>query len=88
MNWRQLKSKIEEIQIYLRAVREDGPFIEAGENDICSKLVENPNAFGVFSFSLLENADKIQGSTVNGAAPTMAAITDKSYGISRPFIFM
>ena len=73
-----------------RAVREDGPFIEAGENDnlIVQKLVENPNAFGVFGFSfLLENADKIQGSTVNGAAPTMAAIADKSYGISRPLYF-
>ena len=73
-----------------RAVREDGPFIEAGENDnlIVQKVVENPNAFGVFGFSfLLENADKIQGSTVNGAAPTMAAIADKSYGISRPLYF-
>ncbi len=73
-----------------RAVREDGPFIEAGENDnlIVQKLVENPNAFGVFGFSFfLENADKIQGSTVNGAAPTMAAIADKSYGISRPLYF-
>ena len=73
-----------------RAVREDGPFIEAGENDnlIVQKLVENPNAFGVFGFSfLLENADKIQGSTVNGAAPTMVAIADKSYGISRPLYF-
>ena len=73
-----------------RAVREDGPCIEAGENDnlIVQKLVENPNAFGVFGFSfLLENADKIQGSTVNGAAPTMAAIADKSYGISRPLYF-
>ncbi len=73
-----------------RAVREDGPFIEAGENDnlIVQKLVENQNAFGVFGFSfLLENADKIQGSTVNGAAPTMAAIADKSYGISRPLYF-
>ena len=73
-----------------RAVREDGAFIEAGENDnlIVQKLVENENAFGVFGFSfLIENEDKIQGSTVDGKAPTMENIADKSYGVSRPLYF-
>ena len=73
-----------------RAVREDGAFIEAGENDnlIVQKLVENENAFGVFGFSfLIENEDKIQGSTVDGIAPTMETIADKSYGVSRPLYF-
>ena len=73
-----------------RAVREDGAFIEAGENDnlIVQKLVENENAFGVFGFSfLIENEDKIQGSTVGGIAPTMETIADKSYGVSRPLYF-
>ena len=73
-----------------RAVREDGAFIEAGENDnlIVQKLVENENAFGVFGFSfLIENEDKIQGSTVDGMAPTMETIADKSYGVSRPLYF-
>lgn len=73
-----------------RAVREDGAFIEAGENDnlIVQKLVENENAFGVFGFSfLIENKDKIQGSTVDGIAPTMETIADKSYGVSRPLYF-
>ena len=73
-----------------RAVREDGAFIEAGENDnlIVQKLVENESAFGVFGFSfLIENDDKIQGSTVNGMAPTMDTIADKSYGVSRPLYF-
>ena len=73
-----------------RAVREDGGFIEAGENDnlIVQKLVENENAFGVFGFSfLIENEDKIQGSTVDGMAPTMETIADKSYGVSRPLYF-
>ena len=73
-----------------RAVREDGAFIEAGENDnlIVQKLVENENAFGVFGFSfLIENEDKIQGSTVDGKAPTMETIADKSYGVSRPLYF-
>ena len=73
-----------------RAVREDGAFIEAGENDnlIVQKLVENENALGVFGFSfLIENEDKVQGSTVNGMAPTMETIADKSYGVSRPLYF-
>ena len=73
-----------------RAVREDGGFIEAGENDnlIVQKLVENENAFGVFGFSfLIENEDKIQGSTVDGVAPTMETIADKRYGVSRPLYF-
>ena len=73
-----------------RAVREDGAFIEAGENDnlIVQKLVENENAFGVFGFSfLIENEDKIQGSTVDGMAPTMETIADKSYAVSRPLYF-
>ena len=73
-----------------RAVREDGAFIEAGENDnlIVQKLVENENAFGVFGFSfLIENEDKIQGSTVDGMTPTMESIADKSYGVSRPLYF-
>ena len=73
-----------------RAVREDGAFIEAGENDnlIVQKLIENKNAFGVFGFSfLIENEDKIQGSAVDGEAPTMDAIADKSYSVSRPLFF-
>ena len=73
-----------------RAVREDGAFIEAGENDnlIVQKLIENESAFGVFGFSfLIENEDKIQGSTVDGMTPTMVTIADKSYGVSRPLYF-
>ena len=73
-----------------RAVREDGHYIEAGENDnlIVQKISENVNAFGVFGFSfLMENEDKIQGSLVEGVAPTMENIADKSYGISRPLYF-
>jgi phosphate transport system substrate-binding protein len=73
-----------------RAVREDGAFIEAGENDnlIVQKLIENENAFGVFGFSfLIENEDKIQGSSLDDITPTIETIADKSYGISRPLYF-
>ena len=46
------------------SVREDGAYVEAGENDvlIVRKLEANPNAFGVFGFSFLDqNADKLKG---------------------------
>jgi len=69
------------------ALREDGHYIEAGENDnlIVQKLDANPNAFGVFGFSFLEqNSDKVQGSIINGVAPTFDTIADKSYPVSRP----
>jgi phosphate transport system substrate-binding protein len=69
-----------------QSIREDGAFIEAGENDnlIVQKLDSNPNAFGVFGYSFLEeNADKIQGAKVEGVAPSFEAISDKSYPVSR-----
>ena len=71
-------------------IREDGAFIEAGENDnlIVQKLVSNPLAFGVFGFSFLDaNADKIQGATVEGAQPTFENIAGGKYKVSRSLYF-
>mgnify|MGYP001465546392 FL=1 len=73
-----------------RSVREDGPYIEVGENDnlIVSKLNANPNALGVFGYSFLDqNSDTIQGSMVDGAYPTFENIADGSYKVSRPLYF-
>ena len=72
------------------SVREDGPYIEAGENDnlIVQKLDRNPNALGIFGFSFLEqNDDKVQGSMIEGKAPEFETIADGSYPISRPLYF-
>ncbi len=72
------------------AVREDGAYIEAGENDnlIVQKLDANPNALGIFGFSFLEeNGDKVQGSTVNGVDPTFDTIAEGEYPVSRPLYF-
>ncbi len=72
------------------SVREDGPYIEAGENDnlIVQKLNANPAAFGVFGFSFLDqNADKVQGSKIDGELPTFDTISDGSYPVSRPLYF-
>jgi phosphate transport system substrate-binding protein len=71
-------------------VREDGPYIEAGENDnlIVQKLDNNTNALGIFGFSFLEqNDDKVQGSKIEGTAPEFETIADGSYPISRPLFF-
>lgn len=68
-------------------VRSDGAYVDSGENDnlIVQKLEANPKAIGVFGFSYLEeNADKLQGLTMNGVQPTYAAITDFSYPGARP----
>ena len=74
------------------AIREDGAYIEAGENDnlIVQKLVANPNALGVFGYSFLEqNTDKIQGSDVGGVEPTFENIASGKYPVSRPlFIYV
>ena len=69
-----------------KTVREDGAYVEAGENDnvIVQKLETNPNAFGVFGYSFLEeNVSKIQGVTVDGVAPEMDTISSLKYGPSR-----
>lgn len=71
-------------------IREDGAFIEAGENDnlIVQKLLANPKAVGIFGFSFLDqNMDKVQGSFVDGVEPSFDAIADGSYGVSRPLYF-
>ena len=68
------------------AMREDGLFIEAGENDnlIVQKLQANPNSLGIFGFSFLDqNMDILHGSEIDGVAPTFEAIADGSYPVSR-----
>lgn len=72
------------------SVREDGAYIEAGENDnlIVQKLEANPNALGVFGYSFLdENGDKVQGSLVDGVEPNFDTIADGDYPVSRPLYF-
>ncbi|PHR24050.1 MAG: phosphate ABC transporter substrate-binding protein [Desulfotalea sp.] len=71
-------------------IREDGAYIEAGENDnlIVQKLQANPAAVGIFGFSFLDqNSDVIQGSFIEDTAPTFEAIAEGAYPISRPLYF-
>jgi phosphate transport system substrate-binding protein len=71
-------------------MREDGAFVEAGENDnlIVQKIEANPDAFGIFGFSFLDqNLDMLQGSVINGAEPTFENIADGAYPVSRSLYF-
>lgn len=71
-------------------VREDGAYVEAGENDnlIVQKLEANPAALGIFGFSFLDqNSDKVQGSLVDGVEPTFENIAEGKYPVSRPLYF-
>ena len=68
-------------------VREDGAYVDSGENDnlIVQKIEANSKAVGIFGFSFLEeNADKLKGMTMNGITPTYATISDFSYPGARP----
>ncbi len=68
-------------------LREDGKYVEAGENDnlIVQKLNANKDALGIFGFSFLEeNGAVVQGSIIEGVEPDFANISDGSYSVSRP----
>ncbi|QHQ35648.1 substrate-binding domain-containing protein [Algicella marina] len=72
------------------SIREDGVYVDAGENDnlIVSKLEANPNALGVFGFSFLDqNSDKIKGANVDGVEPTFENIAGGEYPVSRSLYY-
>jgi len=74
------------------SIREDGGYIEAGENDnlIVQKLEANPKALGIFGYSFLEeNLDKLKGAVVDTVSPTYETIASGKYPASRPlFIYV
>jgi len=67
-------------------IREDGAYVEAGENDnlLVQKVSSDPGALGVLGYSFLEeNLDKVAPVSIAGTAPTEATISDLSYPGSR-----
>ncbi len=81
------KSKYKSI---CHTIREDGAYIEAGENDnlIVQKLDKNEDALGVFGFSFLDqNSDKVKGAIVDGVEISFENIADGKYPVSRPLYF-
>jgi phosphate transport system substrate-binding protein len=70
-----------------QGIREDGAFVEAGENDnlIVQKLAGNPNTLGFFGYSFLEeNTSKLKGVSINGVQPTYESISTFKYPGARP----
>jgi len=74
------------------SIREDGAYVEAGENDnlIVQKLGANKDAVGIFGYSFLEeNLDKLKGAIVDGVSPTFETVASGKYPASRPlFIYV
>ena len=84
------KSDSNRFKAICHTVREDGGYVEAGENDnlIVQKLQGNKNALGIFGFSFLDqNSDVLKGKAVNGVRPTFDNIADGSYPVSRSLYF-
>ncbi|MBB5319672.1 substrate-binding domain-containing protein [Marinobacter oulmenensis] len=72
------------------SIREDGAFIEAGENDnlIVQKLIDDTDLFGVFGYSFLEeNADRLQAARLEGMVPTVENIAADEYPVARSLFF-
>ena len=67
-------------------IREDGVYIEAGENDnlLVQKIAQDNDTLGVLGFSYLdENADKVKAVELAGVSPTEETIANLSYPGSR-----
>lgn len=78
------------IKNHCSAIRQDGAYIEAGENDnlIVQRLQADKQAFGIFGYSFLyENQDKLKAVRIDGAKPSLDAIASGDYPISRPLYF-
>jgi len=86
------KSDAKAFEAVWKSMREDGAFVEAGENDnlIVQKLQANPAALGIFGFSFLEeNASSIKGIEIDGAAPSYESVASGDYKMSRPlFVYV
>ena len=68
------------------ALREDGAWIDAGENDnaIVQTLTRTPGALGVFGYSFLEqNREQVKPASIGGVEPSPATIADGSYPLAR-----
>lgn len=73
--------------VVAHTIREDGVYVDTGENDnlIVQKLNANGEGVGIFGFSFLDqNSDSVQGHFIEGVAPEFDAIADGSYSVSRP----
>ena len=81
------KSEENKFKAICQGVREDGAYIQAGENDnlIVQKIEANPGTVGIFGYSYLEeNQNKLKGIAINGVGPSYETISNFKYPGSRP----
>ena len=81
------KSDPKAFEAVWKTIRDDGAYVEAGENDnlIVQKLQANPNALGIFGFSSIEqNANAIKDVPIDGVKASYESIADRSYKVARP----
>ena len=71
-------------------IRNDGAWIDSGENDstIINKLLRNEDSVGVLGYSFLEqNLDRVKAATIGGTPPTFENIISREYEVSRSMYF-
>lgn len=81
------KASPDKFKLACTKVREDGPYVETGDNPnlIVQKLEANPNTIGIFGFSYVEeNSDRLTAFTINGVAPSKETVSSFKYPGSRP----
>jgi phosphate transport system substrate-binding protein len=81
------KSDVKAFEAVWKGIREDGAYVEAGENDnlIVQKIESNKDALGIFGFSFLEqNGNLIEGIEIDGVLPTYETISSGDYKVARP----
>jgi len=81
-----LKDDKDRFEGITHTLREDGVWIDSGENDnaIVQTLTRTPGSLGVFGYSFLEqNLDTVKAETIDGVAPTLETIADGSYPLAR-----
>lgn len=89
-----MEAASEELEAYggeaYTEIRADGAYIDAGENDnlIVQRLTEDTDSFGIFGYSfLVENANSLVASSIEGVEPTPEAISAGDYPIARSLFF-
>ena len=85
------KTDKQKYKVICHSIREDGAYIEAGENDnlIVEKLIKSDNTLGVLGFSFLDqNSDRLQGAFIDGVEPTLRPLPSPTTHCRVPYIFM
>ena len=86
------ESNEDEYKATCTKIREDGAYVEAGENDnlLVQKVTADPAALGVLGYSFLEeNADRVKPVSIAGVTPTEATISDLSYpGARKLYVYV